>query len=30
LPLSQQSEEVQVQVAEQLNQVSIESLICAG
>ena len=30
LPLSQQSEEVKVQVAEQLNQVSIESLICAG
>ena len=30
LPLSQQSEDVQVQVAEQLNQVSIESLICAG
>ena len=30
LPLSHQSEDVQVQVAEQLNQVSIESLICAG
>jgi len=30
LPLSHQSEEVQVQVAEQLNQVSIEALICAG
>jgi hypothetical protein len=30
LPLSQQSEEVQHQVAEQLTQVSIESLICAG
>jgi hypothetical protein len=30
LPLSHQSEEVQVQVAEQLNQVAIESLICAG
>ena len=30
LPLSQQSEEVQVQVAEQLNQVTIESLISAG
>jgi len=30
LPLSQQSEEVQHQVAEQLSQRSIESLICAG
>lgn len=30
LPLSQQSEEVRLQVAEQLNQGSIESLICAG
>ena len=30
LPLSQQSEDVQVQVAEQLNLGSIESLICAG
>lgn len=30
LPLSQQSEEVQYQVAEKLSQLSIESLICAG
>ena len=30
LPLSQQSEEVQHQVAEQLSKLSIESLICAG
>ncbi len=30
LPLSQQSEEVQYQVAEQLSQLSIESLICAA
>jgi hypothetical protein len=30
LPLSQQSEEVQAQVAEQLNQRLIESLICPG
>ena len=30
LPLNQQSEEVQHQVAEQLSQLSIESLICAA
>lgn len=30
LPLRQQSEEVQHQVAEQLSQLAIESLICAG
>ena len=30
LPLCQQSEEVQHQVAEQLSQLSLESLICAA
>ena len=30
LPLNQQSEELQHQVADQLSQLSIESLICAA